>query len=91
MKYPINVVISRTDLEKKVLPDDDYPLLYAAQRIQLEAGNLYIDKELFHLLDHPEAEDFALESWIDKLLTKRSLRRIRLAERHPVSCAEGAE
>jgi hypothetical protein len=66
---PKHIEASETDLLRYVDPDDDYPMLYAAQRLRDE--HRYIDKELFRLVDHPEAEDFAIEGWIDELLTER--------------------
>jgi hypothetical protein len=69
---PEHIEVSLVDLQKKMLPDDDYPLLYAAQRLRDE--DRFIDTELFRLLDHPEAEDFAISGWIDELLTQREKR-----------------
>lgn len=64
-----HIEVSRTDLRKRVLPDDEYPLFHAAQRIRDEAEDTYIDADLFRIIDHPEAEDFAIEGWIEPCLS----------------------
>jgi hypothetical protein len=52
---------------------DDYPLLRAVEHIRDEGR--FIDSELFKILDHPEAEDFHLDTLIKELCDARAIRK----------------